>query len=790
MNRAAILLLAVLPLHGQEWPVYGGDAAGTKHSPLKQINRSNVKNLKPAWIFDTGDFSDGTTMPNASSFEATPLMVDGILYVSTPFHRLFALNPETGRMLWSWDSHFDTRNRVVVYLSRGVTYWSDGTRKRIFLADQQGRLFAIDAKTGKTDTQFGEAGMVNLQRGFVEDFPRGQYGITSPPSVCGTTLVTGSWVSDSEPHGPSGDVRGFDPRTGKERWRFHTVPRPGEFGHDTWGKDSWRDRGGLNAWSIMTVDQKRGMVFLPLTSPSYDYYGGDRPGQNLFGDSVVSLDCETGKRIWHYQTVHHNTWDYDLPSQPMLVTVQNSGKAVDAVAQSTKTGFVFLLDRLTGKPLFEVQERPVPPSKVPGEESWPTQPFPVKPPPFARQSMTLKELTTVTPESRKECLAMIEGAEVEGGLFRPLTEKPTVYFPGTNGGSNWGGGSFDPATGTLYVNSMDVGAFTQIEKRPEQSSLPYRAKGLGRFWDSNHYPCQQPPWGSLTAIDLNRGEIRWRAVLGEFDELTARGIPKTGAPNLGGSIVTDGGLVFIAATNDSRFRAFDKDTGEEIWTARLPASGHATPMTYQGRTTGRQFVVIAAGGGNKYNKTFASKLVAFALPRSGDPVEVTTVTAPRRVTIARAQPGYAGKEENLPVAVKAQPVPFSHRVHAGAAALKCQDCHTGALNAEKAGIPATAKCMACHNTIAASSSAIANLRNLSVSGQPIPWVKVYDLPDFVVFDHKTHAAAKVACIQCHGDVAKRDVLAKEVSTSMTACMNCHVQHRARVDCSACHALGQ
>ena len=725
-----LFLFMAAPLAAQEWPVYGGDAAGTKHSTLTQINRSNIKNLKPAWIFDTGDFSDGKSFPIASSFEATPLVVDGVMYVSTPFHRLFALNPETGTMLWSWDSHFDTRNRVVVYLSRGVTYWSDGKVKRIFLADQQGRLFSVDATTGKTDTNFGEGGLVNLRRGFTEDFPQLQYGVTSPPSACGSTLVTGSWVSDTEPQGPSGDVRGFDTRTGKERWRFHTVPRAGEFGNETWGKQSWRDRGGLNAWSIMTVDQKRGMVFLPLTSPSYDYYGGDRPGQNLFGDSVVALDCETGKRIWHFQTVHHNTWDYDLPSQPMLVTVQHDGRPVDAVAQATKTGFVFLLDRLSGKPLFDVVERPVPASKVPGEASWPTQPFPVKPPPFARQSMSAAELTTVTPESRKECLAMAEGAALEGGLFRPITESPTVYFPGTNGGSNWGGGSFDPATGTLYVNSMDVGAYTQMEKRPEQSKLPYRAKGLGRFWDSNHYPCQQPPWGSLTAIDLNRGEIRWRSVLGEFDELTARGVPKTGAPNLGGSIVTDGGLVFIAATNDSRFRAFDKDTGEEIWSARLPASGHATPMTYQGRKTGRQFVVIAAGGGNKYNQTYAAKLVAFALPRAGDPVEVTSVTAPPRPTVARARPGYIGIQETLPAAVAAQPVPFSHRVHVGAASLKCQDCHAGSLTSEKAGMPAASKCMSCHNTIAKGAPAIAKLRSLAANGPGVPWVKVYNLARF------------------------------------------------------------
>ena len=401
-----------------------------------------------------------------------------------------------------------------------------------------------------------------------------------------------------------------------EARRGHTVPRPGEFGHDTWEKDSWKDRGGVNAWSAMSVDEQNGLVFVPLTSAAPDFYGGDRKGANLFSDSVVALNCETGERLWHFQTIHHDVWDWDLPAQPNVVTLRREGKDVPAVLQISKTGFLFVLHRLTGKPLFEVEERPVPPSDMPGEESWPTQPFPVKPPPVARQSMTRDELTDVTPECRKECLEMTKDAVVEGPLFRPIGTKLTVMFPGTNGGPNWGGGSFDSETDTYYVNSMDVAAFMRMVERPEESKVPWRPRGTkyGRFWDSHQHPCQKPPWGTLTAIDLNRGEFRWQALLGEFDELKARGVPPTGTPNLGGSIVTKGGLVFIAATNDGRFRPFDKDTGEELWVTRLPASGHATPMTYLGAKTRKQFVAIAAGGGNKYSEEFMGKVVVFALP--------------------------------------------------------------------------------------------------------------------------------------------------------------------------------
>jgi quinoprotein glucose dehydrogenase len=609
------LALCASQAQPQEWRYYGGSPGNLKYSPLDQIDTSNVKNLEVAWEFDARDYSDGQTHPYRSAFEGTPLVVDGVMYLTTSFHRLLALDPETGQKIWEFDPAYDRDRRVSLYLNRGAAYWSDGEKKRLLHGTQEGLLYSIDAQTGKLDPGFAEGGVLDMRRGMTEGFEDKRYALTSPVAVCGDVFVAGARVSDSEPRGPSGDVRGFDVRSGRELWRFHTVPRPSELGHDTWEGDSWKQRGGTNAWSIMSVDPELGWVFVPLTSPSIDFYGGDRKGANLFSDSVVALDCRTGERQWHFQTIHHDLWDWDLPAHPSLVTVRHGGREVEAVAQLTKMGFTFLLDRRTGEPLFEVEERPVPQSDIPGEASWPTQPFPVKPPPVARHSMTRDEITDVTPESRAECLEMVADAVVEGPLFRPIGRELTVMFPGTNGGPNWGGGSFDPETGVLYVNSMDVGAFVRMVERPG-GDPPWRNRGTkwGRFWDSNHYPCQKPPWGTLTAIDLNTGEFRWRSVLGEFDELTARGVPRTGTPNIGGSIVTKGGLVFIAATNDSRFRAFHKETGQELWVTRLPGSGHATPMSYLGKNTGKQYVAIASGGGNKYNDNYTARLVVFALP--------------------------------------------------------------------------------------------------------------------------------------------------------------------------------
>lgn len=617
MRALLTLLTAAVCAAAQEWPYYGGDAGGAKYSPLKQIHRGNVRRLKVAWTYRTGDWSDGVRYPVRSAFECTPLVIEGVMYLTTPFCRLIALEAETGRELWTFDPGIERSKPHNLFVNRGAAWWSDGKDRRLFYGTLDGRLFAIDAATGRPVPSFGEGGFVDLRKGVADHYPGRAYSLTSPPAIYKDLVICGALTSDGEPQGPSGDVRAFDARTGRLVWRFHVVPRPGESGHDTWEGDSWKDRGGANAWSLLSVDEQRGIVYLPLTSPSYDFYGGDRKGANLFGDSLVALEAATGRRLWHFQTVHHNLWDYDLPAQPNLVTVRRDGLDIPAVAQVTKTGFVFVFHRVTGEPLFPVEERAVPPSEVPGEQAWPTKPFPLQPPPFARQSMRPDELTDVTPESRAFCAKLMEGA-VLGGLYTPIGLRPTILFPGTNGGANWGGASFDPETRTLYVNSMDVGMVYRMVKRPEGARIPYRAQGLGtessRFWDPNRYPCQKPPWAHLTAIDLDRGEFRWRVVLGVVDELVARGLPPTGAPNIGGSIVTAGGLVFIGATNDRRFRAFDKDTGKELWSHPLPASAHATPMTFLGRKSDKQFVVIAAGGGNKYNGEYTDHLVAFSLP--------------------------------------------------------------------------------------------------------------------------------------------------------------------------------
>lgn len=621
MARLALAIILVLPALAQDWPVYGGDPGGARYSRLSQINRSNVARLQAVWTYHTGDISDATEYPGKSAFEATPLMIDGVLYIVTPFNRLIALEAETGRELWIFDPKLDKTKPQMLFSSRGAAFWTDGRQKRLFYGTLDGQLWAIDAATGKAIDSFGKGGFVDLRAGMVDpndkrNFGRG-YGMTSPPAVYKDAVICGSIVPDSEPEGPNGDVRAFDAKTGKLLWRFHTVAQPGEFGADTWEGESWKGRGGANMWSIPAVDAERGIAFLPLTSPSYDYYGGDRRGAGLFGDSLVAVDALTGKRLWHFQTVHHNLWDYDIPAQPTLVTVRRDGKLVDAVAQVTKTGFTFLFERTTGKPLFDIVEKPVPQSEIPGESAFATQPFPVKPPPYARQSFRAEELTDVTPESRAYCAKLIEGATF-GGLFTPMGMKPTVLFPGTNGGANWGGASFDPETHTLYVNSMDVGMIFRMVKTAEGSKVPYRTRGMGspssRFWDNHRYPCQKPPWGHLTAIDLDRGEFRWRAVLGVVDALLDKKVPPTGTSNIGGSIVTAGGLIFIGATDDSRFRAFEKDTGTELWTARLPASAHATPMTFLSKKTKKQYVVIAAGGGNKYNDKYWDALVAFSLP--------------------------------------------------------------------------------------------------------------------------------------------------------------------------------
>ncbi|MDX2180949.1 MAG: pyrroloquinoline quinone-dependent dehydrogenase [Bryobacteraceae bacterium] len=612
------------------WLHYGADAGGTRYSNLSQIHRGNVNQLKVAWTYNTGDIADGTGNGVKSAFEATPIVVDGAMYLVSALHRLIALDAETGRELWTFDPKLDRVRPQMLYTHRGAAYWTDGRERRLFYGTLDGQLWAIDAKTGRPAAGFGEAGAVDLRRGVTAegmlDGSRRGYGMTSPPLIFGNLVICGSIVPDADAKSPLGDVRAFDARTGKLVWTFHVIPRDGEFGVETWEErsdgaarlgDSRKGRGAANMWSIASLDEKRGLVFLPLTSPANDRYGGDRPGANLFGDALVALDAATGKRVWHFQTVHHDLWDYDLPAQPVMTRMLKGGKLVDAVAQVTKMGFTFVFDRETGAPLFDVVEKPVPASEVPGERAYPTQPFPVAPPPFARQSFSKEELTDVTPESRAFCETLIEGAAL-APMYTPTGLKRTILFPGTNGGANWGGASYDPVTRTLYVNSMDVGQVGAMVKNRPGAELPYRMTGAptyySRFWDRNRWPCQKPPWGHLTAIDLDKGEFKWRVTLGVVDALIEKGLPPTGTSNLGGSIVTAGGLLFIGATDDSRFRAFDKYTGKEIWTVKVPASAHATPMTFQGLRTKKQFVVVAAGGGNKYNDQYDGALIAYSLP--------------------------------------------------------------------------------------------------------------------------------------------------------------------------------
>jgi quinoprotein glucose dehydrogenase len=665
----------------QDWPTNGGASGNAHHSPLAQVNRTNVAQLQVAWSFDTQE---------SGGLQTSPIVVDGTLYGITPTQKVFALDAATGKLLWKFDSGITGTQP-----DRGLAFWSDAADKRILVGVMH-FVYALDAATGKPIPTFGKDGRIDLRENLSRNDPQPFVSLTSPAVVYKDLFIVGGRNAETLPATP-GDIRAFDARTGKLRWSFHTIPQPGEFGYDTWPKDAWKYIGAANNWAGMTIDASRGILYVPTGSAAFDFYGANRVGDDLFANSLIALDAETGKRLWHFQGVHHDLWDRDFPSAPVLLTVQRDAKKIDAIAQTTKQGFVYLFDRVTGAPLFPITNRKYPSSTIPGEVASAEQPLPTKPAPYARQLLTADMLTNRTPEVHTWAAEQFKKSRSEGQFVPFSVGFDTIIFPGFDGGAEWGGPAVDPDTSILYVNSNEMAWLAALAKntgenspkatylsqcaichgeklqgsppafpslvnvgeqlspgqitatikngkgrmngfpnlsaeqlqglvdfltgaeskevassQPPPPGMDYRFTGYRRFLDPDGYPAIAPPWGTLNAINLNTGEYAWKINLGEYPELAGKGMTNTGSENYGGPIVTAGGLLFIGATNyDKKFRAFDKSTGKLLWETTLPFAGNATPATYL--VNGRQYVVIAAGGGKDPRSASGGVYVAFAL---------------------------------------------------------------------------------------------------------------------------------------------------------------------------------
>ncbi len=602
MKRAGLVLMPVilsLPLAAQtDWPVYGHDSHGLRYSPLQQINRDNVKSLKPAW---THGLKPGTKLEFAPPTEVTPIVAGGLLYYPTLDGTVVALEPETGKEVWSADLG-------VAVSRRGVTYWAGDRQNtaRVIVGTNDGQMVALDAKAGTKIPGFGNEGSVNLRAGVADNFPRMGYHMTTPGAVFKNLIVTGAQGQENEIKGPLQDVRAWDVRTGKLVWTFHPNPHTGEPGVETWPEGSWVDAGSPAVWGAMAVDEARGLLYLPVGQPAPQYYGGSRPGTNLYSSSLVALDAATGKLRWHFQITHHDIWDYDYSAMPSLFDVRRNGRTIPAVAVISKASLLFILNRETGEPVYPVEERPVAQSDVPGEATSPTQPFPSRPEPLARQSIAPDEIFTGEPEHEKFCRDLVEkiGGIHNYGPYTPYSDKEyRLIFPGQVGGLNFGGVSVNPDLGYIFVNTIDEAGMGILKKEGDTYN---RSSPLGvgtfysRFWDpAKQWPCQPTPWAHLVAVDASTGNIAWKVTLGSEPELEAKGLHNTGSVGAGGSMATGGGLVFIGATNDKQFRAFDARTGQVLWQTTLDYGANATPITYMGRD-GKQYVAIISSGLNAF----------------------------------------------------------------------------------------------------------------------------------------------------------------------------------------------